>query len=69
MDQHIYKHIEVTGTSAKSVDDAIRNAIKRAGKSVHGMRWFEMTQIRGDITESDVAHWQVTVKIGFRIDD
>ncbi|MBB02602.1 MAG: dodecin [Rubinisphaera brasiliensis] len=69
MDEHIYKHIEVTGTSAKSVDDAIRNAIKRAGKSVHGMRWFEMTQIRGDITESDVAHWQVTVKIGFRIDD
>ncbi|MBR9800728.1 dodecin domain-containing protein [bacterium] len=69
MDEHIYKHIEVTGTSAKSVDDAIRNAIKRAGKSVHGMRWFEMTQIRGDITENDVAHWQVTVKIGFRIDD
>lgn len=69
MDEHIYKHIEVTGTSAKSVDDAIRNAIKRAGKSVHGMRWFEMTQIRGDITDGDVAHWQVTVKIGFRIDD
>jgi len=69
MDQHIYKHIEVTGSSETSVDEAIRNAIKRAGKSVHGMRWFEMTQIRGDINENDVAHWQVTVKIGFRIDE
>lgn len=69
MADHVYKHIEITGTSAKSSDEAIQNAIAKAAGSVHGLRWFEVTDLRGDIDDKQVAHWQATVKIGFRIDD
>lgn len=69
MDEHIYKKIELTGTSAKSSDDAVRNAIAKAAESIRVLRWFEVTELRGDIHEGQVAHWQATVKIGFRIDD
>ncbi len=66
---HVYKHIDVTGTSEKSSDDAIKTAISRAGKSVHGMKWFKVLETRGDIDGNSVMHWQVTVQIGFVIDD
>ncbi len=67
MEDHIYKKIEVVGTSAKSSDDAIRNAIAKAGQSVKELRWFEVLELRGDIQDGQVAHFQATVKIGFRL--
>ena len=69
MSDHVYKHIEITGSSTTSSDDAIRNAIAKAATSVRALRWFELTELRGDIDEGAVAHWQATIKIGFRIDE
>lgn len=69
MSSQVYKHIEITGASSKSMEDAVQQAIARASKSVREMRWFEVTDFRGDIDNDQVAHWQVTIKIGFRIDD
>lgn len=69
MSEHVYKHIEVTGTSSKSSDDAVRNAIARAATSVRQLRWFEVTDLRGEIDGDTVAHWQATIKIGFRLDE
>lgn len=69
MAEHVYKHIEVTGTSAKSSDDAVRNAIARAAASVRQLRWFEVTDLRGEIDGDTVTHWQATIKIGFRLED
>ena len=68
MDDHIYKKIEIIGTSEKSSDDAIQNALKRASKSIHNLRWFEVVETRGSIKEGVVEHWQVTLKIGFTMD-
>ena len=68
MAEHVYKHIEVTGTSSKSSDDAIRNAVGRAAASVRQLRWFEVTELRGEIDGDAVAHWQATIKIGFRLE-
>lgn len=67
--EHIYKLVEIVGSSATSTDDAIRNAIERASKSVRHMDWFEVVETRGHIQESKVAHFQVTLKIGFRLED
>lgn len=69
MDDHIYKKIEVVGTSSQSSDDAIRNAIAKASKSVEALRWFEVTELRGDISDGKIAHFQATVKIGFRLNE
>lgn len=69
MSEHIYKHIEVTGSSTTSSDDAIRRAIEKASQSIREMRWFELTELRGDINDGSIAHWQATIKIGFRIDE
>ncbi|TWU04935.1 hypothetical protein Pla52n_29800 [Stieleria varia] len=60
--------IEITGSSKTSIEDAVENAITHASKTVRGMRWFEVTESRGDITDGKVDHWQVTVKIGFTLD-
>ena len=68
MDDHVYKHIEVTGTSSTSSDDAIRNAVARAAASVRQLRWFEVTELRGEIDGDAIAHWQATIKIGFRLE-
>jgi len=68
MESHIYKIIEVTGTSEKSQESAIQNAIKKAAETIHNMRWFTVSETRGDIDGDHVAHWQVTVKVGFRLD-
>ncbi len=65
---HVYKSIEVTGSSTKGTDHAIETAIAKAAESIHNMDWFEVTETRGHITDGKVAHWQVTVKIGFRLD-
>jgi flavin-binding protein dodecin len=69
MSDHVYKKIEIVGSSTTGSDDAIRNALSRAKKSVHNMNWFEVTETRGHIVDGEVAHWQVTLKIGFTIDD
>lgn len=69
MNDHIYKYIELTGSSTTGTDDAVRNAIRKASSSVHNLEWFEVTETRGHIVGGDVKHWQVTLKIGFRLDD
>ncbi len=69
MPDHIYKKIEVVGSSTTTIEDAINNAVARAGKNVRNMRWFEMTEVRGHIDEGQVQHWQVTIKVGFTLED
>jgi hypothetical protein len=69
MDDHIYKVIEITGSSQKSIEDAIQGAVERAGRSLKNLRWFEVTQTRGHIDSGKVSHYQVTMKIGFTLDD
>jgi flavin-binding protein dodecin len=69
MSNHVYKVIELAGSSSTSVEDAIRNAVTRAAQTVRNMRWFEVTETRGHIEGDTIAHWQVTVKIGFTLDD
>ena len=69
MSNHVYKVIELAGSSTEGVEDAVRNAVARAAKTVRNMRWFEVTETRGHIEGDRIAHWQVTVKIGFTLDD
>jgi flavin-binding protein dodecin len=69
MSNHVYKTLELTGSSPDSPEDAVRNAITRAAKTVRLMRWFEVTDTRGQIEDNKIAHWQVTVKIGFTLED
>jgi hypothetical protein len=69
MTDHVYKQIELTGSSAVSSDDAVRNAVARAAKTIRGMRWFQVTETRGHIDDDAVAHWQVTIKVGFTLED
>ena len=69
MADHIYKKIEIVGSSPKSFEEAVRNALARASKTVRNMRWFEVTETRGFMEEGKLAHWQVTLKVGFTLDD
>lgn len=69
MNDHVYKKVEIVGSSAVSSDDAVRNALARARKSVRNMDWFEVVETRGHIVDGAVGHWQVTLKIGFRLED
>ena len=69
MADHVYKHIELTGSSSTSIEKAVENALAKAGKTVRNMRWFVITETRGYIENDAVAHWQVTLKIGFTLDD
>ena len=69
MDEHIYKIIELTGSSADSVEAAIQNAIGKASQSLHNLRWFQVMETRGHIESGRVAHYQVTLKVGFTLDD
>ena len=68
MPDHVYKTIELVGSSTSSVEDAIRNAVARASESLRNLRWFEVTETRGHIEGGEVAHWQVTLKIGFTLE-
>jgi hypothetical protein len=65
----IYKLVEITGTSGKSIEDAVERALKRARKKVRNMRWFQIVETRGCIRKGAVDLWQVTVRIGFALDD
>jgi hypothetical protein len=68
MSDHVYKKIEVVGSSPNGFEDAITNALARTEKTVRNMRWFEVTETRGYIEEGKVGHWQVTLKIGFTLE-
>ena len=68
MSGHTYRVSEIVGTSETSIDDAIKGAIARAGETLRGLDWFEVTEIRGHIVDSQLGHVQVGLKVGFRID-
>ncbi|MGQ7847292.1 dodecin [Granulosicoccus sp. 3-233] len=67
-DNHVYKKIDLVGSSTESVEGAISNAVERASSTVNNLNWFEVTQIRGHIEDGKVAHYQVELKVGFRLD-
>ncbi len=67
MTDHVYKIIEVAGSSAKGTDDAIHNAISKAAETLKNLDWFEVVETRGHITDGKVSHYQVKIKIGFRL--
>ncbi|MBL8498325.1 dodecin domain-containing protein [Nitrosomonas sp. JL21] len=68
MNDHVYKIIEIVGTSTKSSDDAIQQAITKSGKTLRNLDWFEVIDTRGHIVDAKIAHFQVKIKIGFRLD-
>lgn len=68
MSGHVYKMIELVGSSPNGTDEAIRNAIAKAAHTVKHMDWFEVVETRGCIMENQIAHWQVTIKVGFRVE-
>ena len=69
MKDHVYKLIELTGTSTTSIEDAVSKAIARAHKTVKNLSWFQMVETRGNIDQGKVQHWQVTIKVGFTVED
>jgi flavin-binding protein dodecin len=69
MSDHVYKKIELVGSSPTSIEDAVTNALARAAETVRNMRWFEVTETRGHIVDGKVDHWQVTLKVGFTLED
>jgi flavin-binding protein dodecin len=69
MSHHTYKLIEIVGSSEVGSDDAVKNAIETASKSLKNMDWFEVLETRGHIVEGGIKHWQVTVKVGFRLEN
>ena len=69
MNDPIYKLIELTGTSTISIEDAVANAVERAHQTLKNLCWFQVIETRGDITEGKIRHWQVTIKVGFMIEE
>jgi dodecin len=69
MSNHVYRLSEIVGSSPTSVDDAIRTGIKKAAETVRNIEWFETQEIRGQVVDGEVAHFQVRLKIGFRVED
>ncbi len=68
MSNHIYKKIELVGSSPESIEDAVKNALSKASKSLRNVRWFEVIETRGHIEDGKLGHWQVTIKVGFTLD-
>jgi dodecin len=68
MNEHVYKTIEITGTSRKGAEDAIRVALEKAAQSVHNMRWFKVIETRGNIDNGKIDYWQVTLDLGFTLE-
>jgi dodecin len=68
MSEHIYKKIELVGSSPNSFEEAVKNALLRAKKTIRNMRWFEVTETRGYIENGKIDHWQVTLKVGFTLE-
>lgn len=69
MSNHVYKVIELVGSSPAGSDEAVRNALARAASTMRNLRWFEVVETRGHIEDGAIAHWQVTVKVGFTVDE
>ena len=69
MTDHVYKQFELVGSSTKSVEDAVSKAIAKASKTLRNIHWFQITETRGNVDRGKVAHWQVTLKIGFTLED
>jgi dodecin len=69
MSDHIYRITEIVGSSQDSLEDAIRGAVRRAGQTLRGLDWFEVTEIRGHIKDGEVGHFQVGLKVGFRLEE
>jgi flavin-binding protein dodecin len=69
MSDNVYRVTEIVGSSHEGVDHAIRNAVSRASRTVRNLDWFEVTQVRGHIENGEIAHYQVGLKVGFRIED
>jgi flavin-binding protein dodecin len=69
MSSHVYKTIELVGSSALGADDAVRTAVTRASATVRNLRWFEVLDTRGHIENGQIAHWQVTIKVGFTLEE
>ena len=69
MSNHVYKHVELTGSSTTSIEDAVNTAIAKASKTVRNIRWFEVMQTRGQVEDGRVAFWQVNIKLGFTLED
>ncbi len=68
MSSHVYKLLELTGSSPLSSDDAVTRAIAKASESVRNIQWFEVTETRGHVQDGKIAHWQVTLKVGFTLE-
>ena len=69
MSDHVYKSIELTGSSKTSIEDAVTQAVAKASKTVRNMHWFEVTETRGHIVDGKIAHWQVSLRVGFTLED
>ncbi|MCK1820089.1 dodecin family protein [Streptomyces sp. XM83C] len=69
MSNHTYRVTEIVGSSPDGVDQAVRNAISRASQTLRNLDWFEVTQVRGQLENGQIAHWQVGLKVGFRLED
>ncbi len=69
MSDHVYKTIELVGSSTQGMEDAVQKAVSKAAETVRNIRWFQVLDTRGHIEGGRVAHWQVTLKVGFRLDD
>jgi dodecin len=68
MSEHIYKKIELVGSSPENIEDAVKNALTKASKTLRNLRWFEITEMRGHLEDGKISHWQVTIKVGFTLD-
>ncbi|MBA3411795.1 MAG: dodecin domain-containing protein [Geodermatophilaceae bacterium] len=69
MADNVYRVTEIVGTSTEGIEPAIRNGVTRAGKTLHNLDWFEVTEIRGHLVDGQIEHFQVGLKVGFRLDD
>ncbi len=69
MSNHVYKSVELTGSSTTSIEDAVNTAIARASETLRNVSWFEVVETRGHVSEGKVQYWQVTVKVGFTLDE
>lgn len=69
MSDHVYKTIELVGSSPNGIDDAVRNAVSRAAATMRNLRWFQIVETRGHLEDGQIGHWQVTIKVGFTLDE
>lgn len=69
MSDHVYKHVELTGSSKTGIEDAVANAIDRASRTLRNIQWFEVVETRGQVVDGKIGHWQVTIKAGFTLEE